>query len=97
MHPFGNLHRLPTYLDSSVLENEVVNSNAGLHTVSIQMKAKDLVKAINPVIREFSRIQKIEGKRQPSEDCHEKRLGSRWICSLCSRGRLSSNSTNTGF
>ncbi|MFB0505037.1 MAG: aminoacyl-tRNA deacylase [Candidatus Bathyarchaeia archaeon] len=55
VHPFGNLHGLPTYVDVSVLENESVNFNAGLRTVSIQMKAKDLVKAIGPVIDEFSR------------------------------------------
>jgi Cys-tRNA(Pro) deacylase len=56
VHPFGNLHRLSTYLDSSILENNMVNFNAGLHTVSIQMKAKDLVKAIRPVIEVFSKI-----------------------------------------
>ena len=56
VHPFGNLHRLPTYLDSSILENNMVNFNAGLHTVSIEMKAKDLVKAIRPVIEIFSKI-----------------------------------------
>ncbi len=54
VHPFGNLHRLPTYLDSSVLENDMVNFNVGLHTVSIHMKAKDLIKAIRPVIENFS-------------------------------------------
>ena len=57
VHPFGNLHGLPTYMDASVLENGSVNFNAGLHTVSVQMKAKDLVKAIGPVIEEFSRRQ----------------------------------------
>jgi len=56
VHPFGTLHRLATYLDSSILENNMVNFNAGLHTVSIQMKAKDLVKAIRPVIEVFSNI-----------------------------------------
>jgi Cys-tRNA(Pro) deacylase len=56
VHPFGNLHRLPTYLDSSILENNMVNFNAGLHTVSIEIKAKDLVKAIRPVIEIFSKI-----------------------------------------
>jgi len=33
VHPFGNLFGLPTYMDSSVLENDMVNFNAGLHTV----------------------------------------------------------------
>jgi len=54
VQPFGNLHGLPTYLDSSILENDMVNFNAGLHTVSIQMKAKDLIKAIRPIIEKFS-------------------------------------------
>ncbi|MEM1546303.1 MAG: YbaK/EbsC family protein [Candidatus Methanomethylicia archaeon] len=56
VHPFGNLHGLPVYLDSSILENDMVNFNAGLHTVSIQMKAKDLIKVIKPVIDSFSRL-----------------------------------------
>jgi len=54
VHPFGILHGLPIYLDDSILENELVNFNAGLHTVSIQMKTKDLIKAIMPVIETFS-------------------------------------------
>jgi Cys-tRNA(Pro) deacylase len=54
VHPFGNLHRLPTYLDRSTLENNMVNFNAGLHTISIHMKAKDLIKAINPIVENFS-------------------------------------------
>ena len=55
VHPFGNLYDIPTYLDSSILENDKVNFNAGLHTVSIQMKAKDLIKAIRPVVEDFSK------------------------------------------
>jgi len=55
VHPFGNLHGLPTYLDSSILENDMVNFNAGLHTVSIQMRVKDLIKAIRPVVKDFSK------------------------------------------
>jgi len=54
VHPFGNLHGLSTYLDGAILENDLVNFNAGLHTVSIQMKAKDLVKVIRPVVESFS-------------------------------------------
>jgi len=55
VHPFGNLHGLPTYLDSSVLENDMVNFNAGLHTVSITMKARDLIRTIKPVVKGFSK------------------------------------------
>jgi len=55
VHPFGNLHSLSTYLDGSILENDMVNFNAGLHRVSIEMKARDLVKAIRPIIENFSK------------------------------------------
>jgi Ala-tRNA(Pro) deacylase len=55
VHPFGNLIPLPTYLDRSVLANEVVNFNAGLHTVSIQMKTTDFVKVVGPIVDRFSR------------------------------------------
>jgi len=54
VHPFGNLSRLPTYMDKSILENEKVNFNIGLHHMSMQMAAKDLVKVIKPEICDIS-------------------------------------------
>lgn len=54
VHPFGNLYGLPTFLDRSILENEIVNFNAGLHTVSIQMRPEDLLRMIKPVVEDFS-------------------------------------------
>ena len=53
--PFGNLFGLKVYFDKSVAENDIVAFNAGTHTKSIKMKAKDLVKVVNPVIGEFSK------------------------------------------
>jgi len=53
--PFGNLFGLKIYFDKSVLENDVVAFNAGQHTKSIKMKAKDLAKIVNPIVGEFSR------------------------------------------
>lgn len=53
--PFGNLFNLKVYFDKSVIDNDVVGFNAGTHTRSIKMKAKDLVEVINPVIGEFSK------------------------------------------
>jgi len=53
--PFGNLFDLKVYFDKSVVENEIVAFNAGTHTKSIKMKAKDLVRVVNPVIGEFSK------------------------------------------
>jgi Cys-tRNA(Pro) deacylase len=56
VHPFGNLHKLRTYLDNSILENNKVNFNAGLHTITITIMVKDLVTLINPTIENFSHI-----------------------------------------
>ena len=55
VHPFGILHNLVTYMDSSVLENEYVEFNIGIHTKSIRMKSKDLVEVTEPEIVEISR------------------------------------------
>ena len=53
--PFGNLFNLKVYFDKSVVENEIVAFNAGTHTKSIKMKAKDLVRVVNPIVWEFSK------------------------------------------
>lgn len=53
--PFGNLFGLKVYFDKAVLENEIVAFNAGSHTRSIKMRAKDLVKVVNPAVGEFSK------------------------------------------
>lgn len=53
--PFGNLFNLKVYFDKSVVENDIVAFNAGTHTKSIKMKAKDLIKVVNPVIGEFGK------------------------------------------
>ena len=53
--PFGNLFDLKVYFDKSVVENEIVAFNAGQHTKSIKMKAKDLIRVVNPVVGEFSK------------------------------------------
>ncbi len=51
---FGNLFGLTIYLDKSVLTSEIVNF-AGLHTISIQMKRKDFIKVLKPIISSFSK------------------------------------------
>jgi len=40
--PFGHITKLKTYLDREIMDNEYVNFNAGLHTVSVRMRAEDL-------------------------------------------------------
>ncbi len=40
--PFGHKKPLETYLDPEVMENEIVNFNAGRHDVSVELSAEDL-------------------------------------------------------
>ena len=54
VHPFGNLARLEIYFDRSLLENKIINFNAGLHTMSIKMSCEDFVRITKPRIEEFS-------------------------------------------
>ncbi len=53
--PFGNLFNLTIYCDPSLLENEYIDFNAGLHNLSIRMKSKDWVVIVNPIIIDFSK------------------------------------------
>jgi len=53
--PFGNLFGVHVYLDKSIMENDEVAFNAGLHTKSIIMKATDLLKITGGKIGEFSK------------------------------------------
>jgi Ala-tRNA(Pro) deacylase len=55
VHPFGDLFGLPTYLDSSVLENEYVNFNIGLLTKSVRIKRDDLTRLLGAVVAEFAK------------------------------------------
>ena len=47
--PFG-FEDVPVFMDRRILENELVNFNAGLHTVSVRMKSEDLVEIVRPVL-----------------------------------------------
>ena len=53
--PFGKLFGLPTFLDSSVLENAFVNFNIGLLTQSVRISREDLVRLMEPTIVKFSK------------------------------------------
>ena len=53
--PFGNLFDIDVYFDKSVAENKEVAFNAGLHTKSIKMEYKDLLKVTGGKEGEFSR------------------------------------------
>ncbi len=55
VHPFGGLFGLPTFLDSSVLENEHVNFNIGVLTKSVLIKREDLTRLLGAVVAEFAK------------------------------------------
>jgi len=50
VHPVGRLFGVETYLDNSVLQNELVNFNIGMVTKSIQIKSQDLLKILLPTL-----------------------------------------------
>ena len=52
--PFGNAMELPTYVDRSLLDNDRIAFNAGLHTRSIVMACRDYITLVRPEIGEFS-------------------------------------------
>lgn len=53
VHPFGNLFGLSVLMDRHVLDNKLVNFNAGLHEISINMSAREMAGIINPEIGDF--------------------------------------------
>lgn len=54
VHPFGNLMHLEILMDSSILENELMDFNIGQHTHSCEMKVRDFIGLLNPVVEEFT-------------------------------------------
>jgi len=52
--PFGNLFNLEVYLDKSLLNQEIIDFNAGRNDVSVEMRLKDYIKIVKPTIDEFS-------------------------------------------
>ncbi len=53
--PFGRLFGFPTYLDPSVLENDYVNFNIGLLTLSARISKQDLLRVMEPTVLRFSK------------------------------------------
>lgn len=50
VHPFGPLAGLRTYMDKGVLQRSLVVFSAGLATLSVKMRARDLKEAAKPEI-----------------------------------------------
>lgn len=53
--PFGNLLNLPTYVDPSLGENEIIAFNPGSHTHSILMKYADYARIVQPEVVAFAK------------------------------------------
>ncbi|MBI4896216.1 MAG: hypothetical protein HY832_01575 [Candidatus Aenigmarchaeota archaeon] len=53
--PFGMLFGLAVYADTSLLDQEVINFNAGRTDTSIAMKREDYVNLVHPVVGDFSK------------------------------------------
>jgi Ala-tRNA(Pro) deacylase len=53
--PFGNVLNLPTYVDPSLSENEIIAFNPGSHTHSILMRYEDYARAVKPEIVGFAK------------------------------------------
>ncbi|MBU0614788.1 MAG: aspartate--tRNA ligase [Nanoarchaeota archaeon] len=53
--PFGNLFEIKILIDKQVTQNKEVAFNAGTHTKSIKMRAKDLTKVTGARVAEFSK------------------------------------------
>ena len=61
MPPFGNLYRIPVYVDRSLTENEEIVFQAGTHSDAIRMRYWDFAALVFPVVEEFHRSPKRSG------------------------------------
>ena len=52
--PFGSLFGLPTLCDERLGENEVINFNAGDHSISVSMRYEDYVRVESPEVGSFA-------------------------------------------
>lgn len=53
--PFGAIFGIPLYMDDSIIKNDTMVFNAGLHTKSISMTGTDFQKVEKPIIGNFSK------------------------------------------
>lgn len=55
MPPFGNLYRIPVYVDQSLTEDEEIVFQAGTHSAAIRMRYWDFAALVFPVVAQFHR------------------------------------------
>ncbi len=65
--PFGSLFGLATYCDQALADNQDINFNAGVHTVSVSIAFEDYVSVENPTLGRFAApLQKREDTKPRS-------------------------------
>jgi len=55
MPPFGNLYGIPVYVDSALLEDEMIACNGGTHRDVVHLKMSDYKRLVAPGIVSLSR------------------------------------------
>jgi Ala-tRNA(Pro) deacylase len=50
MPPFGNLYRLPVYVDQTLTRDDDIVFNAGTHTQTVKMKYADFARLVQPTV-----------------------------------------------
>jgi Ala-tRNA(Pro) deacylase len=53
IHPFGTLYKLPVLLDNVLAKQKEFSTSAGSYTESVEIKTKDYMKLIQPIIGKF--------------------------------------------
>jgi Ala-tRNA(Pro) deacylase len=61
MPPFGNLYRIPVYVDRSLTEDEEIVFQAGTHSDAIRMRYWDFAALVFPVVEKFHRSPERSG------------------------------------
>jgi prolyl-tRNA editing enzyme YbaK/EbsC (Cys-tRNA(Pro) deacylase) len=53
--PFGHIFGIPLYMDNALAAKESLSFNAGMHTRSIRVAAKEYEKVAKPIVGDFSK------------------------------------------
>jgi len=53
MSPFGNLYQIPVIVDRMLERSDTMVFNAGSHTETISMRARDFIALVKPAVAEF--------------------------------------------
>jgi Ala-tRNA(Pro) deacylase len=55
--PFGNLWKLPVYVDRTLADDEQIAFNAGTHAELMQLAYSDYERLVHPTVLAFSRLE----------------------------------------